>query len=263
MNVAYEIGKQQTATPEAGPGAERAQSRRMLVALVLLMVAIAVVAFRDRDFLFEPEPIAQVAPTLQTKSQEVQPATLQTAPSTPIGEQDVAGPSDITTPSAVAKQATSAKTKPLVQKQEVSSKASTPAKHISKPTQTAAMVTSQAAQRARVSQVTVVQEPSPALYPRLDKKTKVEGSVELQALVGTDGAIRELRVLRGPAVLGSAAREAVLQWKFKPYTQNGVPVETYAKVTVNFTIRVEDGSPKKVASVEPEHVIVLADNYQR
>jgi hypothetical protein len=72
-----------------------------------------------------------------------------------------------------------------------------------------------------------------------------------------------LHVLKGPAVLGSAAREAVMQWKFKPYTQNGVPVETYARITVNFTIRVVDGSTKTVAEVEPEHVIVLADNYQR
>ncbi len=108
-----------------------------------------------------------------------------------------------------------------------------------------------------------VQEPSATLYPRLDQRTKVEGSVELQALVGADGTIRELHVLRGPAVLGSAAREAVLQWKFKPFTENGVAVETFARITVNFTIKVVDGSQKTIASVQPEHVIILADNYQR
>jgi protein TonB len=36
--------------------------------------------------------------------------------------------------------------------------------------------------------------------------------------------------------LATAAREAVKQWHFKPYLLNGQPVETQARVTVNFTI---------------------------
>jgi len=28
----------------------------------------------------------------------------------------------------------------------------------------------------------------------------------------------------------------VRQWRFKPYLQNGQPVETQARITVNFTI---------------------------
>jgi outer membrane biosynthesis protein TonB len=32
--------------------------------------------------------------------------------------------------------------------------------------------------------------------------------------------------------------EAVRQWRFKPYLQNGQPVETQAKISVNFTIKV-------------------------
>jgi protein TonB len=69
---------------------------------------------------------------------------------------------------------------------------------------------------------------------------KVQGSVLLQVLIGTDGVIRDLRVLSGPAILASAAREAVREWKFKPYLQNGRAVETSANVTVNFTIKVSD-----------------------
>ena len=44
------------------------------------------------------------------------------------------------------------------------------------------------------------------------------------------------RQLSGPAILAAAAREAVKQWHFKPYLVNGQPVETQARVTVNFTI---------------------------
>jgi outer membrane biosynthesis protein TonB len=37
-------------------------------------------------------------------------------------------------------------------------------------------------------------------------------------------------------MLASAAREVLRQWKFKPYLQNGQPVETQAKITINFVI---------------------------
>jgi protein TonB len=65
---------------------------------------------------------------------------------------------------------------------------------------------------------------------------KVQGSVILEALIGRDGTIQELKVVSGPAILAEAAREAVKQWRFKPYMQNGQAIETQARITVNFTI---------------------------
>jgi len=73
-------------------------------------------------------------------------------------------------------------------------------------------------------------------YPLLARQMKVQGSVMLQALIGQDGGIQALRVVSGPAILAEAAREAVKQWRFKPYYQSGRPVETEARITVNFTI---------------------------
>jgi protein TonB len=60
--------------------------------------------------------------------------------------------------------------------------------------------------------------------------------VVLRATVNSEGAIESLRVLSGPAILAPAAREAVRQWRFKPYLQNGRAVETQAEITVNFLI---------------------------
>jgi protein TonB len=65
---------------------------------------------------------------------------------------------------------------------------------------------------------------------------RVQGAVILQALIGADGLIQDLKVVSGPAILASAAREAVRQWHFKPYLENGKAVETQAQITVNFTI---------------------------
>jgi protein TonB len=76
----------------------------------------------------------------------------------------------------------------------------------------------------------------PPSYPTLAKEMKVQGAVVLQAVIGSDGLIQDLRILSGPNLLASAAREAVRQWHFKPYLQNGQPVETLAKITVNFVI---------------------------
>jgi protein TonB len=73
-------------------------------------------------------------------------------------------------------------------------------------------------------------------YPLLDRQMKVQGSVILQALIGRDGSIQDLRVVSGPAILAAAAREAVKQWRFKPYLQDGSPIETQARIIVNFTI---------------------------
>jgi len=65
---------------------------------------------------------------------------------------------------------------------------------------------------------------------------KVQGAVVLQALIGRDGNIQGLNVLSGPDILSNAAREAVKQWRFRPYVQSGAPVESEARITVNFTI---------------------------
>ena len=77
-----------------------------------------------------------------------------------------------------------------------------------------------------------------AEYPLLARQMKVQGSVLMQALIAANGVIEDLRVISGPAILAAAARQAVMQYHFKPYLQKGQPVETSARVTVNFAIRV-------------------------
>jgi TonB family protein len=73
-------------------------------------------------------------------------------------------------------------------------------------------------------------------YPLLAKQMKVQGAVILEALISKTGGIQDIHVLSGPAILSEAARQAVKQWHFKPYYQGGKPVETEARITVNFTI---------------------------
>lgn len=95
-----------------------------------------------------------------------------------------------------------------------------------------------AGERVRLSADTaqMVEHPVEPSYPMLAKQMKVQGSVVLQALIGREGGIQDLRVLSGPAILSTAAMDAVKQWRFRPYLQSGQPIETEARITVNFTI---------------------------
>jgi protein TonB len=82
----------------------------------------------------------------------------------------------------------------------------------------------------------MVSRPVSPSYPLLAKQMKVQGAVVLEALISKTGSIQDIQIISGPAILSAAAREAVKQWHFKPYYQGGRPVETEARITVNFTI---------------------------
>jgi TonB family protein len=71
-------------------------------------------------------------------------------------------------------------------------------------------------------------------YPPEASAQKLHGPVVLQALIGRDGSVQDLKIVRGYFVLGKAAIAAVKQWKFQPYTLNGHAAATQTVITVNF-----------------------------
>lgn len=64
----------------------------------------------------------------------------------------------------------------------------------------------------------------------------MQGTVKLQAIIAADGAIRNLRVMSGPALLAGSALDAVKQWRYQPTLLNGVPVEVITEIDVVFTL---------------------------
>lgn len=75
------------------------------------------------------------------------------------------------------------------------------------------------------------------VYPSLAQQARVEGEVEIEAVIGEDGRVREARVTRGKPLLNDAALTAVRQWTFTPTTLNDRPVAVVMTVTVVFTLR--------------------------
>jgi len=55
-------------------------------------------------------------------------------------------------------------------------------------------------------------------------------------LVGTDGTVRELKVVSGDPLLAKAATDAVRQWRFRPHRSNDGSVEFETQITVNFAL---------------------------
>jgi len=74
------------------------------------------------------------------------------------------------------------------------------------------------------------------LYPPLAKQARIQGVVHLTAIIGTDGAVRNLQVISGHPLLVPPALEAVRQWTYQPTLQNGKPVEVVTTIDVNFTL---------------------------
>jgi len=77
------------------------------------------------------------------------------------------------------------------------------------------------------------------VYPELGRKARLTGSVILEAVVQKDGSVSEIKVLRTPrAGMGfeEAAIDAVRQWRFRPALRNGVAVDAYFTVVVEFEL---------------------------
>jgi len=71
-------------------------------------------------------------------------------------------------------------------------------------------------------------------YPAQALQQRIDGPVVLQVWIAKDGSVRDLKMVKGYFVLGRAAIDAVKQWRFKPYTQNGKTMEFQTTITINF-----------------------------
>jgi protein TonB len=251
------------------------QRRRMVIALVMLLIALGLVLIKDRDFWF---PAADVA-----DSEAVDDSTTE-SPNEPAATVAATQPSALPTTTRARKKGHGAPVVPATpapplgsggpvvtasravlpplrvevvagdQRQmvrpgnpsvKVELQGGTPPLPVSEASRSATQIASAAkpavsaaGDRVEMSTDTqhAVTRPVRPEYPLLARQMKVQGAVVLLVLIGRDGSIQNLQVESGPAILADAAREAVKQWRFKPYFQDGQPIETQARVTVDFTI---------------------------
>jgi periplasmic protein TonB len=75
------------------------------------------------------------------------------------------------------------------------------------------------------------------IYPVLMQHIRRGGTVELRAIIATDGTIKSLQVVSGDAFFIQSALDAVGQWRYKPTILNGQPVEIDTFITVTYNIQ--------------------------
>jgi TonB family protein len=253
------------AEPRTDVAHDSKQRKLMLGALSLLLVALSIVLWHDRDFWFPDAPDAdsdqpaETVPAVKVASQSTapapkaasstkpkhQPAAQAKTPAAPTLTAPVAATASRTVLPPLEVEVVAGDTHRTVRSGTSSVRVDLqpgsppqPVTEAATDTQTAASVTNNAAEHVQMSADAseIVARPVKPNYPLLARQMKVQGSVILQALIGKDGVIQNLRVMSGPQILASAAEDAVRQWHFRPHLQGTEAVETQAKITVNFTI---------------------------
>lgn len=76
----------------------------------------------------------------------------------------------------------------------------------------------------------------PPQYPALALQARIQGVVKLDASIGKDGTIQDLKVISGHPLLAPAAIEAVRHWQYEATTLNGTPVEVESEIDINFAL---------------------------
>jgi TonB family protein len=93
---------------------------------------------------------------------------------------------------------------------------------------------SQAARaKLRIGQVVSRIDP---IYPEDAERQRIEGTVNLHAIIGTDGSVKGLEGMSGPPLLVPAAVGAVRQWHYQPTLLSDQPIETAQDVTIVFRL---------------------------
>jgi protein TonB len=250
--------------PAFGDDSEQKQRRQMLIALALLLLALILVLVKDREFWFPPaaatssqaEPAEETAPEAQTQDQPGPTTTAATKLSLPQRPKSKPRTPPAVTPSpapALAPVVTSRTVLPPLEVEVVAGdehrtiqagtnsvkvdlQPRTPVTASLSPSDSSGVADATGRVHLSAGAAQIISRPVEPDYPLLAKQMKVQGAVVLEALIGRDGNIQDLHILSGPPILSSAAREAVKQWRFKPFFQSGKAVETEARITVNFTI---------------------------
>jgi protein TonB len=74
-------------------------------------------------------------------------------------------------------------------------------------------------------------------YPEQARSARIQGVVQFQVVIGTDGRVNNMLLVGGHPLLVPSAQEAVRQWVYEPTLLNGEPVEVQTQIDVNFTLQ--------------------------
>jgi TonB family protein len=71
-------------------------------------------------------------------------------------------------------------------------------------------------------------------YPMQARTQRISGRVTLATTIGKDGLVRNISLVSGSPILAESAKIAVRQWRYRPGTLNGNPIEIPKEITFVF-----------------------------
>ncbi len=86
------------------------------------------------------------------------------------------------------------------------------------------------------SLITYATERSNPIYPAPARTARITGSVRVEVVIDEEGRVADVVKASGPAMLQSAAKDAIKRWKFKPFVVEGSPVKATGWVSFNFAL---------------------------
>jgi protein TonB len=74
------------------------------------------------------------------------------------------------------------------------------------------------------------------MYPPAAFTNGIHGTVEIELLIGEDGEVAHMALIRSIPGLDAAALDCVRRWRFEPARHNGKPIATVADAPVTFSL---------------------------
>lgn len=210
----------------------------------------------------QPQQQAASTPAPATASPTPTPAATTSAPASQSAASQPASkaaatpaptPQPQATKQAAQPQQPPAKPAPTPQQQAVARTLSTPTPSASAPRQedihalpmqtpqvavpiTTSAPTLAATKQSQSTQAQLISSVQPK-YPEMARTMHASGDVVMSAIIGKDGTVKSVTVISGHPLLRDAASNAVRQWRYKPATLDGQPVEATTQVTLKFAAR--------------------------
>jgi TonB family protein len=266
----FETAPRSMSSTQRRTGAVNQQPRRLALALSILLLALLVLLVKDRQFWFGTQQATIDSDLPETSAQVQNPAVAGAKKIQPAATASVKKQPRVAVTNKTSDDAPVSVTRTVLPPLDVEVVAGDKHHRVHPPTSTTHVELQNPNANVAPSINAAEREPLPATpsapqasvngsYPMLAQHMNVQGAVILQAMINADGLVEDLRVVSGPAILSTAAKQAVREWRFKPVVQNGHAVETQARITVNFNIKVADNSASTtVAESRASDILVIS-----
>lgn len=80
-----------------------------------------------------------------------------------------------------------------------------------------------------------IRQPQP-VWPDITGEKPIEGTIVLHVLVGKDGTVKDIKIIKGAQGMDAAVMDVVRRWVYKPALSNNKPVAVWITVPYHFRL---------------------------